>query len=146
MQTLKKVAFFVMLLLVTGTLSFGQKPNSDSLATIVKAIAKSNIYEVSYTVGYAGTISKQYQRFEQLLSLATQEQLMDIAVNNKNAVVRLYALQALKRKKINIPDSLIQQFQNDHTIVEMLKGCFGDKKRVNLLAQQDLKSPYDLSN
>lgn len=146
MQTLRKAIVLITLLSVTGTFSFGQKQKDDSLTSVVKAMANSNIYEVSYTVGYAGSVSKQYLRFEQLLTLATGQQLLALATNNKNAVVRLYALQALKRKKINIPDALIQQFQNDHTIVDMLKGCIANKKGVNILAQQDLKSSYGLSN
>jgi len=146
MQTTKKAFFLITLFIMTGIFSFGQRQSNDSLTTVIKAIANSNIYEVSYTVGYAGSISKQYQRFEQLLSLATEEQLLDLAAHNKNAVVRLYAFQALKRKKIKIPDNLIRQFQHDNTIVQMLKGCVGDKKSVNALVQQDIKSPYDLSN
>ena len=146
MQTFKKAIVMIVLLSATGTLSFGQKQKVDSLAPILKAMAINNVYEVSTTVGYAGSVSKQYLRFEKLLSLATIKQLIDIATNDKNAVVRLYALQALKREKIIISTALIQQFQNDQTIVEVLNGCIGNKKSVNTLAQQDLKSPYALSN
>lgn len=145
MQTIRKAIVLITLLSVTGTFSFAQRQKDDSLNSVVKAMANSNIYEVSYTVGYAGSVSKQYLRFEQILTLATVQQLIALATNNKNAVVRLYALQALKRKKINIPIALIQQFQNDHTIVDMLKGCIANKKAVNILAQQDLKSSYGFS-
>lgn len=56
MQTLKKAIFIFMLLSMTGTYSFGQKQKNDSLARVVKAMANTNIYETSYTVGYAGFI------------------------------------------------------------------------------------------
>lgn len=147
MKTIKKTVFLVSLLLIaTAAFSFGQRQKGDSLAIVVKAMAGSDIYEVSHTVGYAGSVSKQFQRFELLLSLATEQQLTDLAACNKNAVVRLYALQALKQKKANIPQSLMSQFQNDRTIVTMLKGCIGDKKAVNELAKQNLKSQYDLAD
>lgn len=146
MQVLRESGFLFTLLIMTGISSFGQRQSDDSLATVVKAIANNNVYEVSLTVGYAGTVSEQLQRFDLLLSLATSDQLMDIAAHNKNAVVRLYAFQALKRKKIEIPKSLIQQFQNDNTVVEMLNGCVADKKSVNTLAQHNLKSLSELSH
>lgn len=145
MQVVRKY-FLPAILLAVATISFGQKQKSNSVAPVVNAIAKSNVYEVSYTVGYAGTISKQYERLVKLSSLATEQELLAIAAQNKNAVVRLYALQALKQKKIRIPQELLRQFQNDHTMVKMLKGCIGDQKRVNVLFQQDLKSSIDFSN
>ena len=139
MHTIQKLIILTILSLVTGNISFGQKPKNDSVAIIVTGIANTNIYEVSSTVGYAGSLSKQYQRFEGLSSLATEQQLLDLASRNENAVVRLYALQALKQKKINIPEVLVEQFNNDRTIVTMLKGCIGNKKTVNELAKQNLK-------
>lgn len=147
METLKKSVFLFTLCIMTGIFSFGQSQNSDSLKNVVNAMAHSNIYEVSYNVGYTGIISQQFLRFKQLLSLATDEQLLDIAANNKNAVVRLYAYQALKQKKIEIPTTLIQQFKDDKTIVKMLNGCILDKKSLNTLYQQNLTSFFfDLSN
>ncbi|MEO6870025.1 MAG: hypothetical protein ABI168_10290 [Ginsengibacter sp.] len=146
MQVLRKSVFLFTLLIMTGVSSFGQRQSEDSLSTVVKAIANNNVYEVSLTVGYAGTISEQLKRFDLLLSLTTNDQLLDIAGHNKNAVVRLYAFQALKRKKIEMPKILIQQFLNDSTIVETLNGCIADKKSVNTLAQQNIKSLSELSN
>lgn len=146
MQQFKKSFFLISLFIITGIFSFGQRHRNDSLQNIVKEIAKSNIYEESYTIGYAGTISKQFQRFDELLTIATKEQLMELAAYNKNAVVRLYAYQALKRNKIKIPDTLIHKFRQDNSIVQILQGCIGDKKSVKELAQQDLKSSYEFSN
>ena len=144
MTTHTKFLTFSILLMLTAFISFGQKPNL--LNSTVNEIAKYNIYETTNTVGYANVISKQYQRFELLISLATEEQLTNLATHNKNAIVRLYALQALKRKKINISSVMRQQFQNDITIVETLEGCLGDKKSVHMLAMQELKAPVSFSN
>lgn len=113
---------------------------------MVTAIANRNVYEVSYTVGFAGTVLKQYLRFKQLLSLATEQQLTYLAAQNKNAVVRLYALQALRQKHIDISDNLLAQFEHDKTIVMTLNGCNGDKKTVSELAKQNLQFAYHLTN
>ena len=144
MRIFIKNTFLFTLLIIAGISSFGQRQSDDSLATVVKEIANNNVYEVSYTVGIAGAISSQLQRFDLLLSLSTNDQLLNLATHNKNAVVRLYAFQALKHKKIEIPTALNQQFQNDKTIVEMLNGCVGDKKSVSTLAQQNIKDLADL--
>ena len=99
MQIIQKAVFVVTLSLATVVFSFGQKTMGDSVATLARAMANSDIYEVSYTVGYTGAISQQYQRFERLLSLATEQQLIDLAYRYDNAVIRLYAFQALRQKK-----------------------------------------------
>lgn len=141
MRIIHKATFLVTFSLAIGAFSFGQKPKSDSVAILARAIANSDIYEVGYTVGYSGSISQQYQRFQRLVFLATEQQLIDLASRFENPVVRLYAFQALRQKKANISEVLFKQFQNDKTIVTMLKGCIGDKKTVNDLAKQNLNFP-----
>jgi hypothetical protein len=117
----------------------GQKQSDDPLQTVIQEIARQDVYEVSRTVGFAGALSKQYQRFQQLSSLATEQQLTELAVRHKNAVVRLYAFQALKKRKVDIPDGLSEQFMNDRSVVMTLNGCVGDKVTVSELARRDLK-------
>lgn len=146
METISKIVLLQILLSATTVCCFGQKQTNDCLKAVVTAIANSNVYEVSYTVGFAGTVSKQYLRFKQLLSIATDQQLRDLATQNKNAVVRLYALQALKQKHANIADCLLKQFQHDKTIIITLDGCNGDKRTVSELAEQNLKYGYNLTN
>jgi hypothetical protein len=58
---------------------------------------------------------------------------------NKNAVVRLYAFQALKQKHADVGGDLLKQFQHDETMVETLEGCIGGKKTVKELAAQNLR-------
>lgn len=134
----------ITLFLLTAFISYAQKESM--LTTTVNEIANHNIYETTNNAGYAGVVSKQYHRFELLISLATEEQLSGLATHNANAVVRLYALQALKRKKINIPTGMKQQFQKDTTIVKTLDGCLGDEKSVNMLAIQEIEVPVTFSN
>src|SRR5689334_19165535 len=133
-----KNQILILFFTIATAVAFGQKQQPDSVAHVVNAIANSNIYEITYTVGYTGTISKQYERAQLLASLATEQQLLDIAAHSRNAVVRLYALQVLRQKKIAIPASLLQQFEKDHTIVKVLKGCVGDEKSVSVLYGHDL--------
>jgi hypothetical protein len=146
MQCIRKALFFICLSTASTVSTFAQQGQEDSLTLIVSAMAKSNIYEASYTVGFTGTVSKQFQRFEQLTALATDEQLLTLATYHRNAVVRLYALQALKKRKHAVPEPLQRQFRNDKAVVRVLKGCIADEKPLNELFEQNLKSPFDVSD
>jgi hypothetical protein len=138
MRTLK---FFVLpaifsIMVLSG---YAQQQADTPLKTVIQEMADQDLYETSRTVGFAGSVSKQYQRFQQFVSLATEKQLAELAIRHKNAVVRLYAFQALKKRKANIPDSLYDQFMSDRSAVATLNGCVGDKKTVSELAMQDLR-------
>jgi hypothetical protein len=146
MQCIRKKFFLATLFAISISFSFGPQRQADSLTMIVTAIARSNVYEASYTVGYRGVVSKQYLRFEQLMNLATEQQLLTLTEQHKNAVVRLYALQALKRRKVAISERLKRQFHDDKAVVKVLKGCVADERPLSVLATQDLKSPFELSN
>ena len=76
MKIITNKFIFTALFTVSVVFTFSQRHQADSLTTIVTAMEKSNVYEASYTIGYAGTVSKQYQRFEQLAALATEQQLL----------------------------------------------------------------------
>lgn len=144
MNMLIKSLSFSTIFLLTAFISFGQKKNS--LTSTVNEIAKCNIYEISGTIGFAGLASKQNQRLEQIVSLASEDQLLYLAKDHKNAIVRLYALLALKEKRIIISDSIKEQFQNDTTIVVTLNGCLAEEKSVQMLAMQILKVPASVSD
>lgn len=146
MQFIRKTLFIITLSTASTILSFGQQRQADSLTALVTAMAHSNIYESSYAVGFAGSVSKQFQRYEQLKALATDQQLLNLAEHHKYAVVRLYALQALKKRKVVIPEELMRKFSHDKTLVKTLNGCTGDEKPLNELLNQDLKSPFELSD
>ena len=142
MTRIQKTLFFIGWF--TAVATSAQELPKDSLTALISDMACSNVYEASYTVGFTGEVSKQIQRFERLTTLATEQQLLTLAETHRNAVVRLYAFQALKKGRKVIPGPLLQQFRNDRTVVRELKGCVAKEKPVNLLFEQDLKSPYDL--
>ena len=135
MKTFIKI-HLLFLSLATSFNSFAQKENTKTLSKTIKEIAAFNIYETSCTVGYAGTASSQYQRFNLLTSLATTPQLIILATKYKNPVVRLYSFQALKKRNINIPASLADKFKSDQDEVISLQGCLAENTKVHLLTNE----------
>ncbi len=133
MQVLKRIWLSVSLLFVSLSFCQGQNIQFNTVGLVVFEMAQHNIYE-SHTIGYASLKSKQYERFQQLLTMATTEQLLDLANNHHNGVVRLYCFQALKHKKISIPDVLSEQFKNDKSQVNVYRGCVRELKTVSNMA------------
>ena len=133
-----------ILLLLTGLLFsigslFAQGLQIAALPMVVNGMAAHNVYE-SETIGIANARSKQFERYQQLISIATKEQLLDLANEHGNAVVRLYAFQALRERNIAIPKSLQQKFKDDETIVPVLEGCVANKFPLNKLAASQLSA------
>ena len=127
---------FLFLFFATGFNSFAQKENTNTLSNAIKEIAHFNVYETTCNVGYAGSASSQYQRFNLLTSLATTQQLIMLATKHKNPVVILYSFQALKKRNIDIPASLSDKFKSDRDEVISLQGCLAENTRVNLLTNK----------
>jgi hypothetical protein len=144
MEFIKKAFFFISLFTASAVFAFSQQHHPDLVKDLVSAMAHSNMYEVSHTVGFTGEPSKQYQRYEQLTALATKQELLHLAEKHKNGVVRLYAWQGLKNRKAVIPEQLFHQFSNDRTVIKVLKGCIANEKPLNVLYQQELTSSFDL--
>lgn len=109
--------------------------DSDPVKKIVREIAKSNVYEISASVGYSGTPSKQNIRYLELVKSASIDQLTQLATKNKNAVVRLYAFKALVNKLKDVPQQIIDQFRNDKTVIIVLKGDIPNKTQLNIIAE-----------
>ena len=135
MKTFIKI-HLLFLFLATGFNSFAQKENTNTLSNAIKEIAHFNVYETTCNVGYAGTTSSQYQRFNLLTSLATTQQLIMLATKHKNPIVRLYSFQALKKRNIDIPASLADKFKSDQDEVISLQGCLAENTKVNLLTNE----------
>lgn len=114
--------------------NFFKTTNSDPVKRIVKEIAKSNIYDYITTAGIAGTLSKQNILFDELLKTADNEDLIKLATKNKNAVVRLYAYRAIVQKFKEVPKDILDQFNNDTSPVNTMRGGITDKKPVNVIA------------
>ena len=129
-------SYFLFLFLAIGFNSFAQKENTISLSNTIKEIADFNVYETTCIVGYAGGASSQYQRYSLLTSLATTPELLILASQHKNPVVRLYSFQALKKRDIEIPASLYDKFTGDQDEVISLQGCLAENTRVNLLTNE----------
>ena len=135
--------FIIHLTLIS--VSFGQAAKHDEVTKIVNEIATTNRYDESYTIGIGGIISTQYQLFQQLAQLATPQQLVDL-INHKNAVVRLYAYQALRRKKVKISEGIMTDFANDRTLITVLRGCIMEQQPVSMLINHKLIATYKASN
>ncbi len=114
--------------------NYTEKHNSDPIKKIAREIAKSNIYEVSGIVGYGGSRSQQSIRYEQLLKAANIDELTELAIKHKNAVVRLYAFNALIQKLKEVPVALVDQFRKDTTIIVILKDDITHKVPLNVVA------------
>ena len=137
-----KTILIALLLLTNSYYSFAQQdsakhiamPIADSVLQLINEIAKQNIFEYK-TIGIAGSISEQYQRYEKLVSLASVEDLLYISKNNANAVVRLYAFTAIKEKGFAVPQDIQDQFNNDRAKLQTLDGCYGRITSVALLSK-----------
>jgi hypothetical protein len=134
--------------LILAILFFGVHTRSNaqgfSLATpasIAAELAQSNAYEISQTIGLMQTPSLQLQRFNRLVSLATEQELVDLATSHSNTVVRLYAYQALKVKKAAIPKALQEKFNADISKVHVVDGCVLEQKTVSFLVKGNLPTP-----
>jgi hypothetical protein len=114
---------------------FTKTTASDPVKKIVKAIAKSNVYDLSTTNNIASPNSPQNLRYEQLLNIATAEKLTELATKNKNAVVRLYAYKALINKVKSIPNEMVDQFNNDTTIINTINGSTVGQAPLNSIAK-----------
>lgn len=133
--------FFTFLLLTFITINGFTQINkiANSIDSIVAEIDSSNVYELTYTVGYTGTISKQYLRLQKLSEMASEKELTDLALNYKSPVVRLYALRALKQKQILVTENVIAAFSNDKSRVNTLSGCYGGISSVAALSKVILR-------
>ena len=131
---MKVLKYCLLLLFVVAGVSYSKAQNpSASIELVLFEMTMHNVYESS-SLGIAGAPSSQYKRFVQMKKLASSKQLLHFATNHHNAVVRLYALKALKETNINIPASINQQFKNDSTSVHIFIGCIQDIKKVSTIS------------
>ena len=83
-------------------------------------------------VGFAGSKSDQYKRFEKLKSIATDEELLKLTDHDSLAVVT-YASFALLDKNRELPSNLIQKHLNKDHFISTFCGCIGDEETVSSL-------------
>lgn len=81
-------------------------------------------------VGYGWTESPQYERFENLMSIATDSQLVKLT-DFFNPTVKAYAFWALViRHNINVR-SILERHINDKQSFQLLSGCLSETKKIN---------------
>jgi phosphoglycolate phosphatase-like HAD superfamily hydrolase len=106
-----------------------QNPPSTNLDTlpdlkkIVVGIEKGNRVESSH-IGYGGSPSSQWDKYEQLKKVATNDQLISLT-DHKNSAVRCYAFQALAAKRSDKIFTVLINHLNDTSIVHTQNGCIG---------------------
>ena len=95
--------------------------STPELKKIVNSIEKGNRVESSH-IGYAGSPSSQWKRYEQLKKIATSDQLVALT-EHKNPAVRCYAFQALAASHSDKTFEVLLKHLNDTTVVETQFGC-----------------------
>lgn len=136
-----KLIFGCLFLFLFSTVNGeGQVRIRKTVTRIAKAIARQDTYDESVSFGFAGTESKQWERFEDLLKTASAPELLKLAGHDRHAIVRIYALKALKTKGVKIPSSLVAQFSEDHSRIQTRDGCIGGEQTASELAGVILES------
>ena len=143
---MRKQLGLLLIALFSISLSHAQDEKFEALPMVVFEMAAHNVYE-SETIGIANAKSKQFARYQQLVAKASEEQLLELTAHT-NAVVRLYAYQALRAKGISLSKDLQQKFKDDSTSVQSMQGCVINKYPVSKLASTPLssKSYYSRQN
>jgi hypothetical protein len=105
--------------------------NKAVLETIVARISQSGIYESQY-VGFASSYSEQYKNFDQLLDVATDQDLL-LLIKNEIPAVRIYAFKALLAKTPKLAASIFKDLKSDKAEIFTLEGCIGGQATVGAL-------------
>ncbi|HEY5463175.1 MAG TPA: hypothetical protein VIJ95_07960 [Hanamia sp.] len=114
--------------------SMNKTTNENPLKKIIKKIAKANVYDASPFMSNNKVVSEQESLYKDLLNTASPEELIDLATNNKNAVVRLYAFRALMEKQKKAPTNVYDQFMNDNTPIKVINGKSSQMKPLNAIS------------
>lgn len=105
--------------------------------SLVDQIAQCNRVDGQYT-GISGSESMQYKRYK-ILTTYTDEQLREL-INHNNAVVRIYAFDALAERNSSL---VIKAFENkisDTASFDELGGCIVTTKKVNVYLYSYIKN------
>jgi predicted aminopeptidase len=108
--------------------------NENPVKKIIKKLAKANVYDATTYNENEKVISEQETLYRELLNSASPDQLTELATNNKNAVVRLYAFRALMEKVKNASISVYNQFKNDTTAIKVINGQTTEMKPLNTIS------------
>lgn len=111
---------------------FSPTINETPVKKIVKKIAKANVFVV--TPLNSSNISEQELNYQELLKAASIEELTQLAAQDKNAVVRLYAFRALMESVKDAPPYIFAQFMNDTTSIVVIDGKRSETKPLNTIS------------
>ena len=106
---------------------------NSSLLNILNNFRIVNRYDLSYTIGFAGSTSQQIVGYKKLLKIRDTSKLIEALYIEKNPVAKLYLYQALVFKKVTLPKDIITSLTNDSTKVAFLEGCIGGMGSVKEL-------------
>ena len=128
---MRRQSTILIIVFIIGLLSCkGKRDNlsSASMDEIKNGIATTNVL-MGGGIGPAGERPRQWDRYEVLLSKATDKELLTFT-NDTNAVVRCYAFQALAtRGKTDLFPIALQHIPDTAT-VHTLYGCSGSSQKV----------------
>jgi hypothetical protein len=106
----------------------------------VKKIVKVNEL-MSSAVYYSGTRPKQWDNFEELKSIASKEELIELT-NHPNGVVRSYSFWALSLLKNVDLFSIVKSHLNDYELINTQFGCIGGQEMVGDFFIQIMTQQY----
>ena len=110
----------------------------DPIKKIVKAIAKANIYVLSAPTQPSPLVTEQEKNYLLLSRLATSNELEELILTHKNAVVKMYAFQALTTQLHHIPENIMKVINNDMTLIDCINKEKNEKIEIKILAQNFL--------
>ena len=122
--------FFITVSAKDNIASYGSRP----LNKVVREIAKLNVFDYSANAATDKKASLQSSRYHELLKTAGTDDLVRLASKHKNAVVRLYAYRAIVEKLKEIPKNILDQFNNDSTMVNTTRDGVAGKATVKKIA------------
>ena len=105
---------------------------------IVKAIAKTNVFVLTLPAQPSPLVTEQEKNYLLLSRLATSNELEDLIMTHKNAVVRMYAFKALTTQMHHIPENIMQVINNDTTLIDCINREKNEKAEIKILAQNFL--------
>jgi len=118
---------YILLILTIGVVSC-QYQDMDSL---VSSIAEKNRVECE-SIGFAGSSSTLYKKFEKLKRKATKEELLELTNHNSLAIVG-YSSYALIDRKLIEPNKLFQRFIDNEENVSTFCGCIMSRETLSSL-------------
>lgn len=114
--------------------SINKSTNGNPLKKIIRKLTKANVFDATPLRVKNTEVSEQESLYKALRNIATPDQLTELAGNNKNAVVRLYAFRALMEKVKDAPANLLGQFMNDTTPIKVINGTSSEMKPMNSIS------------